>query len=437
MSAYWVEFNYGMDATSEDPGSGNVAGTPVQFQGQDARTLPVTFFGPIVPSPYYGTFWMLNSLPYAVALEGGWELASNGYTFVVSGQILFTYTISIGTSYLVGTQPDPTTLVGPTLTASVLDMSGVGPNEPTGELTVAWTAFAWAQISVPTLFTPAAAQIKDQVNFNGLTADQQQAVVDGADIYHGLGGSDVVTLPDKAKYDVSVGNGKTLGWTDNSTFYTGSQAGDTYTVAGGDGNYNIAEADGAEFITINGNGSSTITAGSGADTVTINGNGNNTVNLGSGSTTLRLYGNGLTFIQFTNANQVVDLANTGSAPVRMVINGFVVGDSIDFVNQPNLKLSAAFSADGGLDPGEVDVYSGNTLKAILDFTGTNEGTFVNTLEPHADDGEREQKLSSSRNSRLPCRTLREHPLFGVSFTTEKAVTCLRPTFQFPTQVCPE
>jgi hypothetical protein len=41
---------------------------------------------------------------------------------------------------------------------------------------------------------------------------QQSEIVGGADIYHGLGGNDVVTLPNVANYDENVGSGgMTLG----------------------------------------------------------------------------------------------------------------------------------------------------------------------------------------------------------------------------------
>ena len=100
------------------------------------------------------------------------------------------------------------------------------------------------------LFTTGA----DYVDFNinapsGLTPAQQAAIAGGADIYHGLGGDDVVTLPSEANYNESVGSGKTLGWTDTaaSTFTTGSQLGDTYTVNGSDGSYFIQEGAGTEF----------------------------------------------------------------------------------------------------------------------------------------------------------------------------------------------
>jgi hypothetical protein len=142
----------------------------------------------------------------------------------------------------------------------------------------------------PALFMTGA----DTVDFNNLTTAQQAAIAGGADIYHGLGGNDVVTLPNEANYSESVGNGHTLGWTDTaaSTFYTGSQPGDTYTVNGGDGDYYIVEGAGTEFITINGDGSSIITAGSGTDNITISGDGDSTITAGSGNEVISISGGG-------------------------------------------------------------------------------------------------------------------------------------------------
>lgn len=87
------------------------------------------------------------------------------------------------------------------------------------------------------LFTSGA----DTVNFNNLTALQKHAIAIGADIYDGLGGNDVVTLPQVANYNENVGSGRTLGWNNNAAqpFSTDSRAGDTYTVSGGDGDYYI------------------------------------------------------------------------------------------------------------------------------------------------------------------------------------------------------
>src|SRR5262249_47446757 len=96
------------------------------------------------------------------------------------------------------------------------------------------------ELSPPHLFSPS----KDRVNFNtdqpdGLSPDQQAAIANGADIYHGLGGNDVVTLPSVSNYTESVGNGKTLNWQTSSVFDAGDKAGDAYTINGGDGTYKI------------------------------------------------------------------------------------------------------------------------------------------------------------------------------------------------------
>jgi hypothetical protein len=89
---------------------------------------------------------------------------------------------------------------------------------------------------------------RDVVDFNNLNPDQKAAIAAGADIYHGLGGNDVVTLPSAAKFNQSVGDGKTLGWTDTaaSRFYTGSQAGDSYTIYGSPGDHMIVGGLGQE-----------------------------------------------------------------------------------------------------------------------------------------------------------------------------------------------
>jgi probable HAF family extracellular repeat protein len=114
--------------------------------------------------------------------------------------------------------------------------------------------------------------------FTSLMPNQQSAIGSGVDLYNGLGGNDVVTLPSVANYSESLGSsGGTLNWDPSQTFSTGSQVGDKYTVRGSDGNYNIALGAGSDTVTINGNGNSDITAGSGSGTITISGTGSNTV----------------------------------------------------------------------------------------------------------------------------------------------------------------
>jgi hypothetical protein len=297
-----------------------------------------------------------------------------------------------------------------------IPVSYLSPND-----TFTYYTHIWAEINVVqanNLFTTGA----DTVNFNALTSDQQQAIANSADTTHGLGGNDFVTLPNSG----------------TATFYTGSTIADNnYRVIGGNGTYNIFEGAGTEFITINGSGSSNITAGSGADTITISGNGDNNVTIGTGIDIVTISGtgnntvtdggaDGVTITQFQGTLDGTDPANSDSVDITkpssgnmiigdqgtatldalftgsvtfsgiggtlkidpsvdpnktFVINGFTSGDTILFANQKNLTLSAAF----GQDPGEVDVYSLSTLIAAFDFTGTNAGTFVNTLEPYTDD----------------------------------------------------
>jgi hypothetical protein len=161
-----------------------------------------------------------------------------------------------------------------------------GVQRYTQDATVYYPEYVWVDLGPApsgTLFTTGA----DTVDFNNLTSDQQAAIAGGADLYHGHGGDDVVTLPSVANYNESLGSaGGTLVWNPSQTFYTGSQAGDTYTVNGSDGSYNIALGAGSDTVTINGNGTSNITVGTGSDTITIEGTGTNTLTVGSGTVTL-------------------------------------------------------------------------------------------------------------------------------------------------------
>src|SRR5215472_10545062 len=104
-----------------------------------------------------------------------------------------------------------------------------------------------------TLFTAGA----DTVNLNLLTPEQQQAIREGANLYDGLGGNDVVTLPNIANYNESIGGGLTLNWANSAAqpFLTSSKLGNTYTVNLGDGQYFITAGAGTDVITVNGSGS--------------------------------------------------------------------------------------------------------------------------------------------------------------------------------------
>ncbi len=199
---------------------------------------------------------------------------------------------------------------------------------------------------LPALFTTGA----DTVDFNSLTAAQQSAIASGANIYNGLGGDDVVTLPVVANYDESVGGGMTLGWTNTSasTFTTGSREGDTYQVFGGDGDYFIDEGAGTEFITIDGDGSSTISPGSGDDTISIGGGGSLDVTgalKGSatvaGSSTLEILGSGSTAnIAFASGATNATLKIDGSVMPTGLISGLAVDETIDLTG-------VAYDSSGG------------------------------------------------------------------------------------------
>src|SRR5262249_55415079 len=85
-------------------------------------------------------------------------------------------------------------------------------------------------VVTPPLFTSGS----ETVNFNDLQPEQEAAVIGGADLHSGLGGADIVALPNKTNYNKIVGNGQTLGWVENARFVAGDVAGQKYTITGGD-----------------------------------------------------------------------------------------------------------------------------------------------------------------------------------------------------------
>lgn len=187
-----------------------------------------------------------------------------------------------------------------------------------------------------TLFTAGA----DTVDFNLLTPDQKQAIAEAANLYDGLGGNDVVTLPNIANYNQDIGNGLTLGWMNSADlpFSTGSKVGNTYTVTLGDGQYFIRAGAGTDVITVNGKGSGTITAGSGSENLTISGGGSLTVNhtfngmasIGAEST-LELRGSvplASTSVKFAGADGTLKL-DLFSGVFAGTIGNLSLGDTID------------------------------------------------------------------------------------------------------------
>ncbi len=199
--------------------------------------------------------------------------------------------------------------------------------------------------SATELFTSGA----DRVNFNNLSASQQAAIADGADIYDGLGGNDIVILPNTSNYNVSVGSGQTLNWQNSAEqpFSTDSRPGDTYTVSGGDGNYFIDAGGGTDVITISGNGSSTVVGSAGVEKILFAGTGDNIVSAGSGSGTYEL----------------VEAAGTNG---HAVLSGNIVNTSSGVI--------LASGAGAHIDLGYGTTISGGTLRtagtnAVVDVIG--------------------------------------------------------------------
>ncbi|MGY3370245.1 hypothetical protein ACVWZL_007370 [Bradyrhizobium sp. GM2.4] len=111
-------------------------------------------------------------------------------------------------------------------------------------------SIAVALPNLPALFTTSA----DTVNFNSLFSAQLSAIAGGATLYNGLGGNDVVTLPNVVNANQSVADGKTLGWNFGLTFNAGP------------GNDRITGADGDDKID-GGDGDDNIDGGIGDDTI--------------------------------------------------------------------------------------------------------------------------------------------------------------------------
>ena len=185
------------------------------------------------------------------------------------------------------------------------------------------------------LFTPGA----DTVDFNFLTPEQKLAIREGANLYDGLGGNDVVTLPNIANYNESIGGGLTLNWANSAAqrFLTDSKLGNTYTINLGDGQYFIKAGAGTDVITVNGSGSGTITAGSGSENLTISGGGSLKVNgtfngvasIGTEST-LELHGPAplaSTSVKFAGADGTLKLDQPGN--FTGTIGNLSLGDTID------------------------------------------------------------------------------------------------------------
>jgi Domain of unknown function (DUF1906) len=148
MTEYWVEFTYDMveiETGPNDPAPPGNYTTPVTFMGN-------TVYGPsVTPVPYSTYPFGEEASDYSFVQQGNWVLVqqSNGlsYQLQATGIIWFQYTIGIETSFVAGSQPAPTTLIGPTLSESVPEEAAY-PGATPGTYTVQWTSWAWEEINV-------------------------------------------------------------------------------------------------------------------------------------------------------------------------------------------------------------------------------------------------------------------------------------------------
>jgi hypothetical protein len=178
--------------------------------------------------------------------------------------------------------------------------------------------FTYSWPITTSLFTTGA----DTVNFNALTSDQQAAIANGADIYHGLGGNDVVTLPTKANYNK-------VGWNSANTFYGGSQAGQQYRITGGDGDDHI----------ITGDGNSTV----------IGSPGNDNIQTGSGSDIFDFAVSSFNGFAFGTTQQLDGGSNPLSTPTNFWPAGFDTGAHQDILYLPGSANQYSFTVTLGAD----------------------------------------------------------------------------------------
>jgi autotransporter passenger strand-loop-strand repeat protein len=233
---------------------------------------------------------------------------------------------------------------------------------------------AWSELTInpPALFH---ASPPDIVNFNSLTDDQIFAIENGANQYDGLGGDDIVTLPDEAHENYTLpGAGYQFVWYESlsSQFETQSLSGQHATVRGDDGNYYITLGAGDDTVNINNTSGrisdNTIVCGSGHDFVSIHdANGDNGVTGASGALTLNIDGYGNNKLRLEGAEpgpiygtiattQNPFVANNGSFTFQFLLNG------VDTFN-------GTLSGDG-----EVNVFGGQL--AIAHNQGALTGDFA-------------------------------------------------------------
>src|SRR5262249_35336420 len=105
----------------------------------------LNFAGPVTPNVYIREIFGRRSRGQRRSRAFG----NRAYS-PITGIVAWNYTITVPDYYQVGTRADPTTFVGPVLTDTEHD------DERDNDVTVTWTDWGWAQITIP---TPALLQI--------------------------------------------------------------------------------------------------------------------------------------------------------------------------------------------------------------------------------------------------------------------------------------
>lgn len=213
----------------------------------------------------------------------------------------------------------------------------------------------------------------DVVNFNALTSAQQAAVAAGADIYHALGGSDVVTLPDLAHENISVGANATLGWDETQTFYTNSRVGDHTTVNLADGNYNLALGAGSDTITVAGNGATSIACGSGAATIDVAAGSNPQL-------TISGFAPGDVIDVPVQANEALYDPIAGTLSLYNAAYGAALGNPVEviYLTDPTGTASYAVAPDGS---GGTRITIGNPPPSVLQLAQLSQAAYGTVAPP--------------------------------------------------------
>jgi serralysin len=280
-------------------------------------------------------------------------------------------------------------------TDSVLGLAGAAGNSPGGPNNVpAGTAGLWEwEVRNGTIPVPLFSTGSDVVDFNGrddvtpgegLTAPQRAGLIATplGNVVDALGGSDVVHLPSLANYNELIGTDKdtkqpappTLGWTNATVFRTDSLAGDTPTITGTTGNYNIVAGAGNDTININGSGTNTITGGTGTEKITLSGGGTDTISGGKGN------------VDFASTSSLTGTLTINQNAAFQSIGGYVAG-TLNVTDQgSSLETAASGNAGGYLVIG--DGSANATLNVTSKATVTvDQGFYIGYLaggNPQAD-----------------------------------------------------